>query len=59
MAGEHTEHEDHGWDIELPDHPARTETPWFRAAKTVAHKILHDVVSKGDQLLSFLAGESR
>lgn len=37
---EHVEHEADPWSIAIPDHPERTESAEFRAAKAVAHKIL-------------------
>lgn len=40
QATAHVEREDHGWTIEIPDHPGRTESPEFRRAKEVMHKIL-------------------
>lgn len=36
----HVEHEDDPWSIRIPDHPERIESAEFRAAKSVAHKIL-------------------
>jgi hypothetical protein len=51
-GGEHTEHEDDGWRIEIPDHPARTETEGFRRAKETVHKIL---ASDSDGLVKALA----
>jgi hypothetical protein len=29
----HHEHEDNPWTINIPDHPARRDSPGFRAAK--------------------------
>lgn len=40
MSGVHTEREDHPWEVDIPDHPGRTETKAFRRAKTTAHAIL-------------------
>lgn len=31
--GSHTEHEDHPWTIQIPDHPKRVETTEYRAAR--------------------------
>ena len=39
-TGTHREHESHPWTISIPDHPAREETPAFRAAKALADKIM-------------------
>lgn len=56
-AGEHAEHEDHAWSVEIPDHPGRTESETFRRAKTAAHKILAAIRQQdGAELLTSLAG---
>lgn len=39
-VGTHIEHESHPWSIAIPDHPERTESPEFHAAKAAAHRIL-------------------
>ncbi|MGH2720199.1 MAG: DUF6424 family protein [Actinomycetota bacterium] len=39
-AGHHTHGESHPWKIRIPDHPARTESTDFRAAKKLAKRIL-------------------
>lgn len=39
MAGEHTEHEDHGWDIEIPDHPPRTDSPEYQDSRAELHHL--------------------
>lgn len=54
--GEHTEHEGHSWEVEIPDHPARTETEGFRRAKKAAREIMATVQTG---LLAFLAGTGR
>jgi hypothetical protein len=33
MTGTHDEHEDHGWDIEIPDHPPRQDSPEYVASR--------------------------
>jgi hypothetical protein len=38
--GEHTEHEDHGWDIEIPDHPPRSDSPEYQASREKMHELL-------------------
>jgi Family of unknown function (DUF6424) len=38
--GQHTEHEDDPWTINIPDHAARTDSPTFVAARAFAHKIM-------------------
>ena len=40
VAAIHTEAEDDPWKINIPDHPARADSPAFLAAKDVAHKIV-------------------
>ena len=37
--GEHTEHEDHGWDINIPDHPPRTDSPEYKASRARLHNL--------------------
>jgi hypothetical protein len=39
-AGTHTEHEDDPWTIVIPDHPRRTDSPAFVAARAFAHRIM-------------------
>lgn len=46
-GGSHIESEDHPWSVYIADHPQRTESPWFAAAKRTAHKILADPGSDG------------
>lgn len=56
-GGTHTEREDHPWEIEIPDHPGRTESGEFRAAKGAAHKILAAIRQQDSGgLLASLAG---
>jgi uncharacterized protein DUF6424 len=38
-TGEHTEHEDHGWQIEIPDHPPRTDSPEYVASRAKMHEL--------------------
>jgi hypothetical protein len=38
--GEHTEHEDHGWDIAIPDHPPRTDSPEYVASRARLHELV-------------------
>lgn len=38
--GTHTEAEDDPWKINIPDHPARADSPAFIAAKNLAHAIM-------------------
>ena len=39
-GGQHTEHEDDPWTINIPDHAERTDSPTFVAARGFAHKIM-------------------
>jgi hypothetical protein len=39
MSGEHVEHEDHGWDVEIPDHPPRRDSGEYRAARAEMHHL--------------------
>lgn len=56
-SGEHTEHEDHGWSVEIPDHPGRTESEEFRHSKETAHKILAEMRTQHyPALLTGIAG---
>jgi hypothetical protein len=41
-GGVHVEAEDHPWSAYIADHPQRTESTWFAAAKRTVHKILAD-----------------
>lgn len=57
--GEHTEHEDHGWTVDIKDHPKRTESEGFRRSKDTAHKILAQIRQQDPGgLLATLAGPS-
>jgi hypothetical protein len=38
--GQHTEQEDVPWKILIPDHPQRTDSPAFVAARSLAHQIM-------------------
>lgn len=40
--GEHTEHEDHGWDIYIPDHPPRSDSPEYVASRAKLHELTGD-----------------
>lgn len=40
--GEHTEHEDHGWDINISDHPPRTDSPEYQASRARLHELTGD-----------------
>jgi hypothetical protein len=36
----HTEHEDHGWTVEIPDHPARTDSAAYRASRRLMGELV-------------------
>lgn len=38
-SGPHTEHEDHGWDINIPGHPPRTDSPEYQASRAELHRL--------------------
>ena len=38
----HTEHEDHPWTIDIPDHPGRTDSPTYVASR----KLMNNIVSE-------------
>ena len=40
--GEHTEHEDHGWDIYIPDHPPPSDSPEYVASRAKLHELTGD-----------------
>lgn len=37
--GTHDEHEDHGWDIEIPDHPPRRDSPEYAESRRRLHEL--------------------
>jgi hypothetical protein len=41
-VAEHTEHEDHGWDIEIPNHPPRTDSPEYQASRAELRHLVGD-----------------
>jgi hypothetical protein len=50
-AGEHTEHEDHGWTIDIPDHPRRSDSPEYVASRKKMNEIAREATSSPDGLL--------
>ena len=40
--GLHTEHEDHPWEIDIPDHPKRADSPIY----VVSRKLMNNIVSE-------------
>lgn len=42
-AGVHTEHEDHGWTISIPDHPRRSDSPEYLKSRKVMNEIAREV----------------
>jgi hypothetical protein len=41
-VGEHEEHEDHGWNIYIPDHPPRSDSPEYQASRARLHELTGD-----------------
>jgi hypothetical protein len=39
----HTEHEDHGWTIDIPDHPKRSDSPEYVATRALMNKLAREV----------------
>lgn len=54
QATAHVEREDEPWAIEIPDHPARTESAGFRQAKEAMHKILAAVAQESSAAASLV-----
>ena len=48
-AHEHSEHEMVGWTINIPDHPQRTDSPAFVAARAFAQKIMATLTTATNQ----------
>lgn len=42
-AGSHTEHEDHPWTIQIPDHPTRTDPPEYVASRKAMNAMAKSV----------------
>lgn len=42
-TGTHTEHEDHGWTIEIGDHPGRTDSPLYLRSRACMVKAVQSV----------------
>lgn len=52
----HTEHEDHPWTIQIPDHPKRTDSPTY----VVSRKLMNAICSEANGVMaSFFFGEAR
>ena len=49
--GEHTEHEDHGWTIEIPSHPRRSDSPEYVQSRRRMNEIAREAFSSPDGLL--------
>jgi Family of unknown function (DUF6424) len=47
-VAEHTEHEDHGWDIFIPGHPPRTDSPEYVASRSRLHQLAAGGTFYGD-----------
>jgi Family of unknown function (DUF6424) len=38
-SGTHTEHEDHGWEINIPDHPPRSDSPEYKVSRAKMNEL--------------------
>jgi hypothetical protein len=55
-GGLHTEHEDHPWTIQIPDHPQRTDSPTY----VVSRKLMNAICSAAEGVMgSFFFGSTR
>ena len=45
-AGQHTESEDHGWTIAIPDHVGRTDSPEYVKSRAKMNEIARDIAGK-------------
>lgn len=50
-AAEHTEHEDHEWTIEIPDHPKRSDSPEYVQSRARMNQIARAAHDSPDGLL--------
>lgn len=50
-AQEHTEHEDHGWSIDIPDHPKRADSPEYVQSRAKMNAIAREAASSADGLI--------
>jgi hypothetical protein len=50
-AQTHTEHEDHAWTIDIPDHPRRTDSPEYVKSRAKMNEIARDAAGSPDGLL--------
>lgn len=51
MTALHTEHEDHEWSIEIPDHPRRADSPEYVQSRKQMNEIAREAFSSADGLL--------
>jgi hypothetical protein len=50
----HTEHEDHPWEITIPDHPQRADSP----AYVVSRKLMNAIAGEAKAITEFLGGDA-
>ncbi len=50
QAGTHTESEDHGWTIAIPDHVGRTDSPEYVKSRAKMNEIAADIAGKPEGL---------
>jgi hypothetical protein len=51
MTAVHTEHEDHGWTVEIPDHPRRADSPEYVQSRKRMNDLAREAFSSPDGLL--------
>ncbi len=51
-GGEHTEHEDHPWEIDIPDHPQRTDSPTY----VISRELMNEISAQAGAIPTFLGG---
>jgi hypothetical protein len=53
-GGRHTEREDHPWEINIPDHPTRADSPTY----VISRKLMNAVAGEAKAVTAFLGGEA-
>ena len=54
QGGGHAEREDHPWEIHIPDHPQRTDSPTY----VISRKLMNAIAREGNLIAAFLGGEA-
>jgi Family of unknown function (DUF6424) len=54
QGGGHTEHEEHPWEIRIPDHPQRTQSPTYVASR----KLMNAIAQEAGLVATFLGGDA-